>query len=307
MSAREVIFLGTSSQVPTRSRGHNAFFVRWDDLGILFDPGDGTQRQMIHAGLAASQITHIAITHFHGDHCLGLAGIIQRISLDRVPHTIPVLFPKSGAAFFERLRSSSIFHDVSHLAPTPIVAPRGDLAECARTPNVVFYASALEHGVDCHGYRIEEPDGRRMLPERLQAAGVRGPDIGKLVKQGSVVIGDKTVRIEDVSEHRKGQSLAVVMDTRPCAGASILARGVDLLVSEATYLSSDEVDAHDHGHMTAVDAATIAHDSGVRRLVLTHFSQRYTSTDAFGVEARAIHPDTVVAADLDVVPVPPRA
>ena len=80
MAAREVIFLGTSSQVPTRDRGHNALFVRWDELGILVDPGEGTQRQMIHAGLAASQITHVAITHFHGDHCLGFAGIVPSAS-----------------------------------------------------------------------------------------------------------------------------------------------------------------------------------------------------------------------------------
>lgn len=306
MSAREVIFLGTSSQVPTRARGHNAFFVRWDELGILFDPGDGTQRQLIHAGIAASQITHIAITHFHGDHCLGLAGIIQRISLDRVPHTIPVLFPRSGSVFFERLRSSSIFYDVSRLEPTPIEAARGERTVCFRSPNLVFYASALEHGVDCQGYRIEEPDGRRMLPDKLQAAGVRGADIGRLVKAGEVTVAGKTVRLEDVSEPKKGQSLAVMMDTRPCPGARLLAQGVDLLVAESTYLSSEAADAHDHGHMTAVDAATLAREAGVRRLVLTHFSQRYTSTEAFGVEARALHADTVVAADLDVVPVPPR-
>src|ERR1041385_4101660 len=88
MSIREAVFLGTASQVPTRTRNHNALFLFWDDLGILFDPGEGTQRQMVHAGIAATQITHIAITHFHGDHCLGLAGIIQRLSLDRVERPV---------------------------------------------------------------------------------------------------------------------------------------------------------------------------------------------------------------------------
>ena len=91
MSAREVIFLGTASQVPTRHRNHNALFLRWDELGILFDPGEGTQRQLLIAGVAATQITHICITHFHGDHCLGLAALVQRLSLDRVPHPIHCL------------------------------------------------------------------------------------------------------------------------------------------------------------------------------------------------------------------------
>src|SRR5262245_6257470 len=88
MSVREVIFLGTASQVPTRHRNHNSLLLLWDDLGILFDPGEGTQRQMTLAGISAAQITHIAVTHFHGDHCLGLAGVIQRLSLDEVPHPV---------------------------------------------------------------------------------------------------------------------------------------------------------------------------------------------------------------------------
>src|SRR4051812_23801014 len=96
MSAREVVFLGTASQVPTRTRNHNALMLVWGDLGILFDPGEGTQRQMTLAGLSVRQITHIAVTHFHGDHCLGLAGIIQRLSLDQVPHPVEVLYPASG-------------------------------------------------------------------------------------------------------------------------------------------------------------------------------------------------------------------
>ena len=89
-SSRVFIALGTSSQVPTRQRNHNGYFVRWDASGLLFDPGEGTQRQMIFANVSASAITHILITHFHGDHCLGLAGILQRLSLDRVPHTVRI-------------------------------------------------------------------------------------------------------------------------------------------------------------------------------------------------------------------------
>src|SRR5947199_1123350 len=120
MSTREVIFLGTASQVPTRARSHNALFLLWDDLGVLFDPGEGTQRQMTLAGLSASQITHVAITHFHGDHCLGLAGVIQRLSLDGVPHPVEVLYPASGQVFFERLRHASLFFERAELVPRPV-------------------------------------------------------------------------------------------------------------------------------------------------------------------------------------------
>src|SRR5262245_48945405 len=120
MSTREVVFLGTASQVPTRTRNHNAILLLWDGLGILFDPGEGTQRQMTLAGLSATQVTHIAITHFHGDHCLGLAGIVQRLSLEGAAHPVEVIYPKSGQVFFERLRHASIFYERATLVPRPV-------------------------------------------------------------------------------------------------------------------------------------------------------------------------------------------
>lgn len=236
MSVRAVTFLGTASQVPTRTRNHNALFLQWDELGILFDPGEGTQRQMLLAGLSATQITHIAITHFHGDHCLGLAGIIQRLSLDRVPYPVEVIYPRSGQCFFERLRHASAFHETATLLPRPIDASAEPEIEVCRRGKVRLLTRALEHGIDCQGYRLQEDDGRRMLPERLEQCGVRGPAIKRLLDAGQIDIAGRTIRLEEVSEARRGQSVAVVMDTRPCPGAEGLAHGVDLLVCEATYL-----------------------------------------------------------------------
>ena len=106
MSNRELVVLGTASQAPTRSRNHNGYFLRWDDEGLLFDPGEGTQRQMLFAGVTASQITRICITHFHGDHCLGLPGVLARMSLDRVPHPVEVCYPAgSGGRLLRRGRA----------------------------------------------------------------------------------------------------------------------------------------------------------------------------------------------------------
>ena len=108
---RELTVLGTASQVPTRYRNHNAYVLRWDDEVILFDPGEGTQRQMMLAGLSVSALTRICVTHFHGDHSLGLPGVIQRISLDRVPHPVVINFPAGGRAYFDRLRHATSFWD----------------------------------------------------------------------------------------------------------------------------------------------------------------------------------------------------
>lgn len=302
MSARELIVLGTSSQVPTRYRGHNGYLLRWDAEGILFDPGEGTQRQMIFAEVSTSQISRICITHFHGDHCLGLAGVGQRISLDRVPHEVMVHYPASGQEFYERLRRASIFHDVAHVTAAPIEGP----GELWRSPKLTLSAQPLDHAVDTYGYRLQESDSRRMLADRLAAAGVRGPDTRKLMEEGSITIDGREVLLEDVSEPRPGQSMAFVMDTRLCDGAFALAQGVDLLVCESTYLSSEEREAREHGHLTARQAGQIAREAGARRLVLTHFSQRYGSLEPFLEEARLEHDDVVAVVDGERVAVPPR-
>jgi ribonuclease Z len=305
MSTRAVTFLGTASQVPTRTRNHNSLFLQWDDLGILFDPGEGTQRQMTLAGLSATQITHIAVTHFHGDHCLGLSGVIQRLSLDRVTHSVEVLYPASGQKYFERLRHASSFFECATLIPRPVSAGGSEVEVCRAGP-VRIVARALEHGIDCQGYRLQEDDGRRMLAEKLQAAGVRGPAVRALIQAGAIEVEGRTVRLDEVSEHRRGQAFALVMDTRPCPGAEALARGADLLVCEATYLQREAQEAREHFHTTARQAAELARAGGVRRLALTHFSQRYSFAEEFRVEAAAVHGDVFVAEDLAQVALPPR-
>lgn len=300
MSVRELVVLGTSSQVPTRYRNHNGYLLRWDDEGLLFDPGEGTQRQMIFADVTATSITRVLITHFHGDHCLGFAGITQRLSLDRVPHPIHVYFPASGAVFYDRLRKASIYHATATLVAHPIQSD-GVIHEDEK---LRLEARRLEHNVDTYGYRLQEKDRRTMLPEALEAAGVRGRAIGQLQRSGSIEVDGRVVRLEDVSVPKLGQSVAFIMDTRPCAAAVELARGVDVLICESTYLASERKEAHDHGHMTATDAATIAREAGAKRLVLTHFSQRYPSTEPFVQEALAVHPDVVAAKDLRRVEIP---
>src|SRR3954470_14026236 len=117
MSSRELVVLGTASQAPTRYRNHNGYLLRWDADAILFDPGEGTQRQMPLAHVSPPAITRICISHFHGDHCLGLPGVVQRLSLDRVTHAVPIHYPASGEPWFQRLRHASMFNDRTHTIP----------------------------------------------------------------------------------------------------------------------------------------------------------------------------------------------
>lgn len=133
-AARELVVLGTSSQVPTRTRNHNGYVLYWDDQAILFDPGEGTQRQMIRAGVAASDLTRIALTHLHGDHSLGLAGVVQRISLDGVPHTVPISFPASGEPWVRNLCDATAFFHRERLALQPLSERVVDEAPVAWVP-----------------------------------------------------------------------------------------------------------------------------------------------------------------------------
>ena len=300
MSVRELVVLGTASQVPTRTRNHNGYLLRWDGTGLLFDPGEGTQRQMLLAGVASSAVTRICLTHFHGDHCLGVPGVIQRLSLDRVAHTVHAHYPASGRQFFARLRHATAFHEVTDLREVPVEAD----GPVAHDTTGTLEARRLEHPVESFGYRLVEPDGRRMRPDLLARAGISGPDVGRLQRDGEL----RGVHLDDVSEPRPGQRVAFVMDTRLCDGVYALAERADLLVIESTFLDADAGLAHEYGHLTARQAATVARDCGVRRLVLTHFSQRYPDPAVFAHEAAAVFDgDLVVATDLVRIPVPPRA
>jgi ribonuclease Z len=300
VSNRDLVVLGTASQVPTRTRNHNGYLLRWDGEGLLFDPGEGTQRQFTFAGVSTARISRILLTHLHGDHCLGLPGILQRIALDGAGDEVPIHFPASGLPYVERLCTSSI----GRHAPVRLDPVDDAGAVVAESPLRVT-ALPLAHRIPALGWRVEEPDRVHLIPDRLAELGVHGPDAGRLLADGQVEVAGRTVRLDHVSEVRSGRSAAVVMDTAVCDNAVRLADGVDLLVCEATFLETESFLARDYGHLTAREAATIAREAGAKLLVLTHFSSRYADLEGHRREAAAVFPDVVVASDLAVVPFPP--
>jgi len=303
MSSRELIALGTSSQVPTRERSHNAYLLRWDGEGFLFDPGEGVQRQLTLAGIAANSIHSICITHFHGDHCLGLAGLVQRLSLDRCKHPVHLYYPGSGQAYIDRLCSAAVYQMQVELVLHP-VSPSDGMLELSRSAKYSLMSHPLDHSIPAIGFRVEEPAGIRFLPEKLEQAGVRGPMVGELERNGDIQVGERTVRLEDVTVARPGSVFAFIMDTRPCPGALALAKDADLLVMEATYTSEHREMANFYFHSTAGEAANTASRSGAKRLALVHFSQRYPDASQHLEDAKAIFPEVIALNDLDRVGIP---
>ena len=301
MSGRELVVLGTASQAPTRHRNHNGYLLRWDGFGVLFDPGEGTQRQMVMAGVSSSDIDLICLTHLHGDHCLGLPGVLARMSLDGRTGTIPILYPEPSGVEMGHLLQAAVGRRT--VTPHAIPCVEGAVWE---HPPLRISARWLDHRAPTLGWRLEEPPGRTMDPVALRKAGVSGPAVADLIARGTINTPRGTVALDDVSSPRRGQSFALVMDTKPCPGAVALARDVDLLVSESTFLSGEEHLAEEYKHMTAGQAATLAREAGARRLVLTHFSQRHPDESDFAREAEGVFPNVAAARDLDRIPFPAR-
>ncbi|MFD4432888.1 ribonuclease Z [Nocardia sp. NPDC058497] len=292
MSTRELIVLGTAGAVPTRRRNHNGYLLRWGGQGILFDPGEGTQRQMAHAGASATELRWVCVTHFHGDHALGVPGIVQRLGRDGVPHDVHAVFPAEGAAYWERLKFATSYYG----SPTLVEHPVGGPGETLQGDGFTLTALPLDHSIPTYGYRIAEPDGRTYLPERLRAHGISGAAVREL--SGAL--------LEECTVPRPGQKVAFVMDTRLCDNVFALADGVDMLIIESTFLDSETDQATERGHLTARQAGEVARACGVRTLVLTHFSERYAEADDPLFLEQADFPGAVLAHDLDRVPLPPR-
>ena len=300
-SRREVTVLGTAAQSPTASRNQNGYVLRWDAETILFDPGEGTQRQMLLARVSAASITRICITHFHGDHCLGLPGVVQRRSMDPNPRPLDLHYPAEGHAYLERLLSATIW-DEDSLQIRLHAAEDGDsfvLDEHSR-----LIARALDHTVPTLGWCVDESPRRHFDPLRLANLHIDGPDVGRLQRQGWIEHGGTRVAIDDVTTTVEGQRFSFVMDTRPCAAAHELAQRADLVLMESTYLRREAALAAPRGHLTVDDAARIANEAGARRVVLSHFSDRYADLAPFVEEAGRLLDDYVIATDLAVVPVP---
>ncbi len=294
MSVKDLIILGTSSQQPTRKRNHGGYLLRWREKGFLFDPGEGTQRQFIFAEVAPTVVTYIFVSHFHGDHCLGLGSMLMRLNLDKVSHKIHCFYPASGAKFFQRLRYGTIYHENIEVVEHPI-KKGGQIFE---DEDFVFFADFLEHGAQNLGFRIEEKPKRRFYKEKLQEKKIKGPLVKLLEEKGSIIVDKEKVVLEEVSYLQKGDIFSYIIDTRPCKEAVDLAKEATLLLAESTFLEDKKDLAKRYHHMTAKEAASLAKKAGVKKLVLTHFSARYTDERLFEKEAQEVFPNTVAAKDL---------
>jgi len=293
LSIRDIVILGCSSQQPTRRRNHGAYLFRWNEQGLLFDPGEGTQRQFIFAEVAPTVVSHIFISHFHGDHCLGVGSMLMRLNLDKVTHPIHCFYPASGKKNFEALRYGCIYHENINVIEHPVK----DNGFVFQDDKFTVEATFLEHGIDNIAWRVTEKNKLKFDKKKLNEKGISGPIIKELELRKEILVNGKKVHIDEVSWIKQGDSIAVVIDTRYCPQAVEIAKDAKVLLSESTYLEKHKDLARKYMHMTAKQAALIAKQANVEKLILTHFSARYQDLGIFEKEAKEVFENVYVADD----------
>lgn len=291
-----VTFLGTGASIPTIDRNVAGLAVQREGETILFDCGEGSQRQMMRYGVGFS-FREIFFTHYHADHLLGVTGLLRTMGLQ--DRTAPVvLYGPKGA---QRILGTAITLGVErNKFPVEILEIKpGDRLARDEYDIVVF---ATEHRADTVGFALVEHSRLgRFNPERARELGIpEGPLWGQLHRGKTVTLPDgRTVGPGDlVGNPRPGRSLVYTGDTRPHLSVIEASRNADLLVHEATFGGDELERARETGHSTAAEAARVALEAGVRRLVLTHISSRYNrDVSELLAEAKAVFPETIIARD----------
>jgi ribonuclease Z len=297
----DVVFLGTAGSMPTAQRAPAALLVRRGGDRILFDCGEGTQRQLLRSSVGLVDLHEIFLTHFHADHVLGLPGILKTFALRGRDVPLAILGPRGLRDLLGSLKRvvGRLSYEVRLVELEP-----GDVLE--RT-DYRLAAFAVSHGVSSLGWSlIEATRPGRFDVERADALGVpNGPARGALQRGEAVTVADgRTVAPEEVlGPPRPGRKLVITGDTTPTDGIAEAAWGADVLITEATFSEEERERADETLHQTAAQAAEVARRAEVELLALTHLSNRYFGPE-IAREARAIFPDTVVPRDFDVVEMP---
>ena len=296
-------FLGTGAACPTVDRNVAGLAVQREGETILFDCGEGTQRQMMRYGVGFS-FTEVFFTHFHADHMLGITGLLRTMGLQDRTAPVTLYGPRGAHRILGAAMSLGIERNKFPVEVVEIKA--GDRLRRDEYDIVVF---ETQHRADTVGYALAEHIRLgRFHPERARELGVpEGPLWGRLHKGETVTLDDgRTVSPPDlVGAPRRGRTLVYSGDTRPHLALLEAARGADLLIHEATFGGDEAERAVETGHSTAAEAARVALEAGVRRLVLTHISPRYTrDAPELLAEARAVFPETMIARDGMTVEVP---
>ena len=296
MEKVKVTFLGTGNALPTKERNHTAILVSFANENILIDCGEGTQRQLRKADISPTKVTKILLTHWHGDHMLGIPGLLQTLAMSNYEKTLKIYGPNGTKHFMnvvrELIRDFKINLEVHEVSDKFI-----------ETKDFFIEAAQMSHGIPANAYTIKFKDKTRLNKSKIKKLNLpNSPILGKLQSGQDIVFNGKKIKAKSVTYFEEGKKITFVLDTGINENAIKIAEDSDLLITESTFSSKEKAHAREYLHLTASDAATIAKKSHSKALVLTHISQRYEhNVKPIEKEAKKIFKNVRIVKDLDSI------
>jgi ribonuclease Z len=295
-SKMKLVFLGTSAAQPTVERGMTCICLVLDKEILMFDAGEGAQIAFQKAKLGWNKRMKILVTHLHGDHCVGILGLLQTMSLQNRTEPVDIFGPPGIDEF---LAANLKILNFGLTFPVRIIRIKEGLV--SDDPIYTIHACEAEHSIPAYSYLFTEKDKHgKFHPERAKQLGVpEGKLWHELQKGNEVKVGDKTVKPSDVmGEKRKGKKIGISGDTRPTANLEEFFKDCDYITFDSTYSDKLRDKAKENFHSTSVEAAELAKRARVSNLILTHFSARHEDAEELVKEAKAVHGSVIAAKDL---------
>lgn len=291
----QLVFLGTSNAVPTAERNHPAIWLEYEGERILVDCGEGTQRQIKRAGLNPCKLTKIFLTHLHGDHVLGLPGLLETLEMSEYARQLDIYGPKGTARHLALLQQTYGHFNINikvHELPVKIESSDWEI----RT-------APMDHGIPAWAFAFVIKEKRRLNKTKLKKIKIpNSPLLGELQKGRDIIINGKKIKAKEITYTQPETRIAIIMDTKLNDNAIKIAEKADLVVCEATYSEREAEYAKEYKHLTASQAGTIAKKAKAERLVLTHIAQRYEhNMNVIESEAKKIFKNTRIVKDLEEI------
>ena len=296
MEKIKLSFLGTSDSIPTKDRNHTSILLSYKNENILVDCGEGTQRQFRKAQINPGKLTSILITHWHGDHILGLPGLLQTLAMQGYSKTLKIYGPKHTKSFLEEIMKMFVFvgkikYEVKEVE-----------GKFLNLDDFMLNAFPLKHGTFCNGYSFIEKDKLKLNKQKLRKLNLpNSPLIKKLAEGKDIIHNNKKISSKGVTYLQKGRKISFIFDTGYSESIITNVKDSDILISESTYEKRDHSLAIKHHHLTSAQAAEIAKKAKVKKLILTHISQRYPSFFHIEKEAKKIFKNAHLVKDLEII------
>jgi ribonuclease Z len=287
-----LVFLGTAGSTPTKFRSLSSVALERDGEVFLFDCGEGTQRQMMQYSVNISRIKAVFLSHIHGDHTIGLAGLVRTLALNKRTFPLYIFIPQGNEKHLQEL----LGFDKALISYKIIIKPI-KAGSIYAGKDYSIGAFKLSHTISTYGFVFKESDKTKFIKQKVKKLGIKGMEFKSLLKNKSIKLNGKLIKLKDVTTNEHGRKVAYATDTRPTKETIKASLNADVLIHESTYAGTESKFAKERSHSTATEAAEIAKRAKVKRLILTHISARYNDTSALLKDAKAVFKNTEVAKD----------